>query len=117
MTDPVEKIELVDVADARLQLHIDGTDDDAWLQAAVWGVSRAVVQWCGGDVTKLQESDDLGTYTLPQVATAVLVELAYLYANREGPEAAYVLAWYASGYPLSAGCTAFLQPFHKPVCA
>jgi hypothetical protein len=115
MPDPIESIELVDLQAAREQLRIDSDDDDDWLQAAIWGVSRAVVQWCGGDVTKLQ--DDTGTYTLQDVANAVLVELAYQYANREGPTAAYVQNWYAQGYPLSAGCTAFLQPFHKPVCA
>jgi len=117
MADPVDSVQLVGVADARVQLRIDEGDDDAWLQAAIWGVSRAVVQWCGGDATKLQSADDVGVYTLPQVATAVLVEIAYQYANREGPDAAYILNWYSNGYPLSAGCTALLQPFHKPVCA
>lgn len=111
---PDAPLELVSIETAKTQLRIDGTDDDAWLQNAIRGVSRAVVQWCGGDPTKLQYA---GGETLFEVQTAVLVEIAYLYANREGPDAAYVLNWYANGYPLSAGCTAFLQPLHTPVCA
>lgn len=114
MADPVARLALVDITAAKGQLRIDGDADDAWLQSAIWGVSHAVVQWCGGDVTKLRDVDG---NTLPNVATAALVEIAYLYANREGPEAAYVLAWYANGYALSAGATAWLQSLHKPVCA
>lgn len=112
MADPLA---LVGVAEAQAQLRLD--EDDAWLQGAIFAVSAAVVKWCGGDVTKLQAEDDTGVYTLWDVRRAVLVEIAYQYANREGPQAAYVQDWYANGYPLSAGCTALLQPYHKPVCA
>lgn len=106
--------DLVSLEVVKLQLRIDGADDDAWLAAAISGASCAVVQWCGGDESKLMDD---GGEVFPNVITAVLVEVAYLYANREGPDAAYVLAWYANGYPLSAGATAFLQPYHRPVCA
>lgn len=105
--------DLVTLADAKEQLRIDGTADDTWLQTAISGVSSAVLQWCGGDAVRLHELD--GVTVRPNVVTAVLVELAYLYAHREGPDAAYVLAWYANGYPLSAGATAFLQSSHMPV--
>lgn len=105
--------DLVTLTDAKEQLRIDGADDDAWLTAAIAGVSHAVVQWCGGDESKVR---DAGGEVLPNVVTAAMVEIAFQYANREGPEAAYVLAWHANGYPLSAGATAFLQSLHKPVC-
>lgn len=114
MADEPAYLSLVSLSAAKDQLRIDGTDDDTWLQTAIWGASHAVVQWCGGDETKLLDAD--GQY-LPNVITAALVEVAYRYTNREGPDAAYVLAWYANGYPLSAGATAFLQSLHKPVCA
>lgn len=105
--------DLIGLSYAKEQLRIDGDADDVWLGLAIRGVSQAVVAWCGGDVARLQDED--GT-TRADVVTAVMVEVAYQYENRAAPQAAYIADWYTRGYVLSAGCTAFLQRYHKPVC-
>lgn len=96
------------------QLRADNDADATWLGVATPAICRAVVAWCGGDIAKLR--DDKG-WPLPDVAQAVLVECAWQYAHREGPEAAYIVAWYAQGYTLSAGATALLQQYRCPVVA
>ncbi len=105
--------DLVTVDDAKEQLRIDDTADDTWLALAIAGVSRVVREWCGNDDARIMEED--GVTVRPNVVTAVLVEIAYQYANREGPAAAYQQDWYLNGYTLSAGATAFLQPNRRPV--
>lgn len=105
--------DLVTVEYAKWHLRIDGADDDAWLTLAIKGVSRVVREWCGNDDARIMEAD--GVTVRANVVTAVLVEVAYQYANREGPAAAYQQDWYLNGYTLSAGATAFLQPNRLPV--
>lgn len=100
---------LVDLNYAKEQLRIDGEADDAWLQLAIDGASHAVRQWCTAGV------EDVDGTVLPNVVLAVLVEVAYQSANREGPAVAYLQDWFAAGYPLSAGCVALLQSQHVPV--
>lgn len=114
-----DPLELVTVDDAAGQMRIDTTEDDAWLTAAIRGVSLVVLRWCGGDIATIAEVDADGDIlrVQPDVVHAVLIELAYQYANREGPSVAYMQDWYAVGYSLSAGAVALLQSYHTPVTA
>jgi hypothetical protein len=116
LPDPFELVTLDNVKD---QLRLDTTADDAWLSAVIRGVSLVVLRWCGGDIATITETDtDTDTVRVqPDVVHAVLIELAYQYANREGPSVAYMADWYARGYSLSAGAVALLQHYHKPVTA
>lgn len=116
LPDPFELVTLDNVKD---QLRLDTTADDAWLSAVIRAVSLVVLNWCGGDLATIAEVDADGIILRvhPDVVHAVLVEVAYQYANREGPSVAYMADWYARGYSLSAGAVALLQHYHKPVTA
>lgn len=104
---------LLTLSYAKQHLRIDGEAENEWLALAIAGVSRSISRWCGGDDRLLDEDGDLHS----DVRLAALVELAYLYRWRHGPEFNYLVDWAGRGYPLSPGAVAILQPFHKPVVA
>lgn len=50
---------IVELADAKDALRIDGTADDAWLSLALAAVESAVIAWVG-DEDRLYAHDDTG---------------------------------------------------------
>lgn len=107
---------IVELADAKDALRIDGTADDAWLLLALGAVESSVVAWVGS-VDRLYAHDDTGAQTtpLPQAALAIKVELAYQYRFREGIDKENDA--YTDGHALNPGSTAILLPLRKPVLA
>lgn len=97
----------------RDQLRIDHDADDAWLELAIAGATAGAASWCGG-VENL--FDDTGS-PLPQAVMACLVEVAYQYRFRTGPDVAYLMAWHEAGYPLSPGATSYLVSLHRVLSA
>ena len=100
---------IITPADAREHLRLD-TDYDAWLDLAIPTVESAIVHWCGAE-SRLYDSEGA---LHPSVRMAALVELAYQYRFREGAENLKMIDWYRTGYTLSTGATALLQPHRCP---
>lgn len=136
-------MDLVSVADARVQLRLDdfnsgGGADDAWLAIWIPGVSAAVASWLkdewrlyvpaldsAGDVIRdsagdpIPALDSAGLPTvLPIVRVATLVELASQFRFREGEGKDNVVPADAGhGYILSKGATAILSRLRKSTVA
>jgi|SRR5690625_694569 len=88
-------------------LYIDDDAHDDWLDMMGPAVESAIIQWVGGE----DRLYDDNAQVIPCVKTAFLVELAYQFRDREGPDDT---TWYETGYVLNAGSTAFLTPLRKP---
>ena len=126
---------LVEIHDARVHVRADDTDSDEWFEFWIPLVSELIASWLG-DTWRLYEllrdengvvvTDEKGT-PIPMrdvfgepiinrlVRGAALVELADIYANREGESRRFMEnggngAW---GYTLCAGATAILQGIRK----
>ena len=126
-------LDLVTVAEAREQLRVSGTADDAWLAIWIPAVSEAVASWLkdsfrlyvyeldsAGDVVVDSAGDPVPALDSngdptpkPQVRAAVLVELASQYRFREGEGDNVVPADAGHGYVLSKGATALLAGIRK----
>lgn len=124
---------LVDIADARLHVRADDGDSDAWFEFWIPIVSEMVASWLGdswrlyelqrddsGEIvrdengTPLPMLDALGEPILNRlVKGAAIVELADIYANREGESRRFMENGGAWGYTLCAGATAILQGIRK----
>lgn len=131
-------LELVTVADAREQLRLDDSADDAWLAISIPAISEAVALWLkdswrlyvleldadgkpiidsNGTPVPVVDSNGLNI-TKPIVRLAVLVELASHSRFREGegtenvvtPDAGY-------GYVLNKASTNLLVALRKPTVA
>lgn len=119
---------LVTLDEAKNHLHIDGSDDDAWLDTWISAISQAVLLWLK-DSTRAYETstdsngdkviveDSNGPVVLPVVKSAVLVELASQYRFREGEGVAQVPPSWGHGYTLSAGPTSLLTPLRRSTVA
>lgn len=129
-------LELVSIADARLQLRTEGANDDGWLAIFIPAISQAVAEWLkeswrlyvpltdpdgtvvidsSGD--PIPDEDSNGPIVKPVVRAAVLVELSSQYRYREGEGANVVAADAGHGYVLSKGATALLAALRKSTIA
>lgn len=98
--------QLVTKEEARTQLMLDDSADDAWLEIAIDAVTHAIEMWA----SNVFDDNDHPNKIAKQAA---LVELAYQYRYREG-NTEDVQDWILHGYPLSPGAVMLLQPLHKP---
>ena len=117
---------LVSLTEAKNQIRIDGTADDAWLTAAIAGVTSAIVSWLKSEARCYQtEIDDFGERVVstdaagnpvvdPVVKLAALNELAAQYRDREGSIATRAPDSWGHGYVLGVGATALLNGLRKP---
>jgi len=103
---------LVTTQEAKQQLHIDTNAHDAWLDMMIPAVEDAVIRWVG-DESRVYEDSSL-TVPVPSAKLAVLVEVAYQFRYREGPEEGQGTEWFKTGYVLNKGSTGVLQPLRKP---
>jgi len=128
--------DLITADEARAQLRIDGSADDAWLALWIPIISQAIASWLkdswrlyvplldvfgnpildsSGD--PIPDEDSSGPIINPAVRGAALVEIASQYRFREGdgdnavpPDAGY-------GYVLCRTATALLSPIRKSTIA
>ena len=124
---------LVEIHDARVHVRADDIDSDKWFEFWIPLVSELIASWLG-DTWRLYElaRDDNGDLItnengVPEpmrdafgepiinrlVRGAALVELADIYANREGESRKFMDNGGAWGYSLCAGATAILQGIRK----
>jgi len=103
---------LVTIQEAKDQLHIDTNAHDSWLETIIPAVEDAVVRWVG-DESRVYEDSSL-TVPVPSAKLATLVEVAYQFRYREGPEEGNGTEWYKTGYVLNKASTGVLQPLRKP---
>jgi hypothetical protein len=134
----MQPLELVTIAEAKAQLRIDDSADDAWLGIFIPAVSQAIALWlkdvwrlyvvetdADGNViedssgTPIPVEDSNGPVVNPVVKGAVLIELASQTRFREGDGENRMesLGAAAHGYILSRGATALLSGLRKPTVA
>lgn len=130
-------MQLVTPAQAREQIRIDTSADDAWLSIFIPAISQAVLTWlkeewrlyevaldsngqpivdsAGDPYPALDSSGD--PIVRPIVQAAVLVELAQQYRFRDGSDAQAVPSHWGHGYVLGAGATSLLAGLRKSTVA